>query len=130
MTPIDKIENAGLFLIGEDSDYLGVKYAFLVSTKNRIDIYDGCEFAAFNKEEECIAVGNETGGSGMGQMGGWTWIRGVMDNRYEPSDKPPKNTVTVKLGYVDSNLIGGKWMEYSHQKSIDENAKIGCRPAY
>lgn len=130
MTLKDKAKESGLFVIGENSIHLGIAYATLICTTPHIDIYKGCEYAAFNDNEECIAVGNEKDGSGMSQSGGWTWIRNKMDNRYVKSDTPPINAVVVKLGYLSTFYEGGKLSEYYDRQREEEKVKNPWRWAW
>lgn len=109
----------GLYIISKNGSYLGVDYSIMVCTKPQIDIYDGCQYAAFNKVGECVAIGYESGVFGMVSQCGWSWIKGKIDNRYlKTSVYPPRNEITVKLGIAEPVILVGSL------KHIYNNIKI------
>ena len=120
----------GFYVIGRNSSHLGVNYSILVYTKPQIDIYNGCQYAAFTEVGECIAIGSESGDSGMASHGGWTWIKDKLDNRYIKTVYPPRNEITVKLGIAEPVVLtGGQWDEYSQEKDRQEKLKNPWKPA-
>lgn len=122
----------GFYVIGRNSSHLGVNYSILVCTKPQIDIYNGCQYAAFTEVGECIAIGSESGDSGMASHGGWTWIKDKLDNRYtKTSLYPPRNEITVKLGIAEPVVLtGGQWYKYSEEKEMQEKLKNPWKPAF
>ncbi len=80
-----------IHIINRNGNYLGVKYAYLASTKPSIDMERGCKYAAFDAEGTLIALGEETGGPRT--AGGWEWIKGEFDNRMESDLFTPPETV-------------------------------------
>ena len=120
----------GFYVIGKNSSHLGVDYSILACTKPQIDIYDGCQYAAFTEVGECIAIGSESGDSGMVSHGGWTWIKDKLDNRYIKTVYAPRNEITVKLGIAEPVVLtGGQWYKYSEEKEMQEKLKNPWKPA-